>query len=402
MLAMLSMMTLMVSGFTLFVLVQQNPDLIQNLVRRTAEPEHDAASPSVPQETSLIIPPASSLSETKEKEEEKQQENSTMDLEPVCEQFVSTLYQETIASSQDPAWSMIHQQSNLRVYRHHDTSSFMYKVHGQLDSPAEKVIQLLVDTESRKNWDELIEESRVLRHLNSQTRLIYIRMKAIWPTASRDLVLLSHCRLIRDPRPSSTASTGPNTPASWVWLNVTKSVVLPDVPERTQEGIVRMETPLSGQIIRRLSNTHCEMIQLANGDPKGWIPSSVVQFVACKAVPRSFDKLNGLLKTLDWSLVNPYDLPVNWYDARQPGRLDTCLPSPPTTPVPTTSIKPAFKNHHHPHHQQHQQHQHVHHEPTAKHHHAKRDRLQQAQPWILITLAGAAVTHIAIKWTFRQ
>jgi hypothetical protein len=40
------------------------------------------------------------------------------------------------------------------------------------------------------------------------------------------------------------------------------------------------------------------MIQLADGDPRGWIPARVVSFVASQGVPNSFIKLNKLVRSL--------------------------------------------------------------------------------------------------------
>lgn len=83
-----------------------------------------------------------------------------------------------------------------------------------------------------------------------------------------------------------------------VYVNVTRSVEWTGMSDRREESITRMQSPLSGQILRPSRDGGTEVLQLIHGDPGGWIPSSAVAFVTSNAIPRSFAKLNKLTLAL--------------------------------------------------------------------------------------------------------
>ena len=64
-------------------------------------------------------------------------------------------------------------------------------------------------------------------------------------------------------------------------VNVTKSIEHPLSPVREADGIVRMEAGIAGQVFSLVEGgpealTH--LVQIADGDLKGWIPQSVISF----------------------------------------------------------------------------------------------------------------------------
>ncbi|KAJ3205292.1 hypothetical protein HK099_000868, partial [Clydaea vesicula] len=67
---------------------------------------------------------------------------------------------------------------------------------------------------------------------------------------------------------------------------------------------VRMETKIAGQILENITENSCRIIQIADGDLKGWIPSSVISYIATMAVPNSFVKLNEIVKELEIQKVS--------------------------------------------------------------------------------------------------
>jgi len=81
-------------------------------------------------------------------------------------------------------------------------------------------------------------------------------------------------------------------------LNVTKSVEHPDCPERT-DGTIRMVSEIGGMICSASKSRDgwCDVLQLIDGDPKGSIPQSVLDFVATRAFPQSTEKMNARLRS---------------------------------------------------------------------------------------------------------
>ncbi|KAI3650886.1 hypothetical protein MP228_004367 [Amoeboaphelidium protococcarum] len=203
----------------------------------------------------------------------------------------------------DAMWQQLVTQEDPRLVIHQNRdSAFNFRLYGQLrNTTPYTVFDLLCDTENRHKWDDLIEESRVLKHIDAQTRIVYIRTKGIWPAQSRDLVLLSYmCKtnnlLLKD-----------TLQDEWL-INVTKSVNFPGMPPRTSESIIRMHCPLSGQIIRRkpMDPSITEIWQLIDGNPQGWVPSSLIQFVTSKAIPKSFSKLERLCQQGDQLIASRF------------------------------------------------------------------------------------------------
>jgi hypothetical protein len=107
----------------------------------------------------------------------------------------------------------------------------------------------------------MTERTRIVERLNTTSRVQHINIKAIWPTSARDLLLLSHVRKLSTTR----------------FLAVTTSVNHPSVPE--VPGVVRMWADCAGQICEKILVGGVEktrVLQIADGDPRGWIPKSVI------------------------------------------------------------------------------------------------------------------------------
>ncbi|KAJ1942694.1 hypothetical protein FBU59_003128, partial [Linderina macrospora] len=159
---------------------------------------------------------------------------------------------------------------------------------------------LLSDVLRRPDWDEMTEATRVVEKLNGADSIHYLKMKGIWPTAARDSLLVAHLASI----PLSTGET-----PEFGYLNATQSIIDDRVPERTADGIVRMEAAIAGQLVTLASKQDREafglqgenwskVVQLADGDLKGWIPKNVIKFIATQAMPRSLTKVNKQLASL--------------------------------------------------------------------------------------------------------
>ena len=162
-------------------------------------------------------------------------------------------------------WVKVVDRSEITVLRKLD-SSLCFKVITTLDNTAATCFDILSDVSKRTSWDQTCEEGRVIEELDRNTRIVYVRTKPIWPTSGRDLVLLSHRRRLHDGR----------------LINVTTSVTHHMCPELVGGKVIRMQAGIAGQICSsaslEIAGARCHLIQIADGDPKGWIPVSVIQF----------------------------------------------------------------------------------------------------------------------------
>jgi len=163
-----------------------------------------------------------------------------------------------------------------------------YKIVARMNSSASVTFDAMCDLDRRSDWDPMCVEARVLEEVKALpgTTVQYIRTKAVWPTASRDTVVLGTIKELEDGR----------------LFMVNASVEHPSMPERVKEKIVRMETAVAGHIITPEEGfLSCRLVQVLDADLKGWIPDKVIQmgrqslFFLCLFIPFSIMTMHTLL-----------------------------------------------------------------------------------------------------------
>lgn len=108
-----------------------------------------------------------------------------------------------------------------------------------------------------------------------------MRTKGIWPTASRDALIMSFTDALPDGR----------------LINVTTSI--PAHPLYTpRPSDVRMLAKIAGLVIGPHPSgdpRRCRCVQIVDGDLGGWLPASVVSMVTTQAFPISMRRANAAL-----------------------------------------------------------------------------------------------------------
>ncbi|KAJ2420607.1 hypothetical protein IWW41_005762, partial [Coemansia sp. RSA 2522] len=176
----------------------------------------------------------------------------------------------------------------------HTAKPFCFRIVFYAPTSPGTAFDLLANILRRPEWDELTESTRIIEHLGPGDAIHYIKAKPVWPTSARDSLLLSHLAAVQ-------------VNGARAYLNVSKSIVDDRVPEISD--LVRMEAGIAGQLITRvteeerramgLAGEHwCKVVQIADGDLKGWIPKSVIKFIATQALPRSLKKVCQQLAVL--------------------------------------------------------------------------------------------------------
>ncbi|KAF9389973.1 START domain-containing protein 10 [Podila verticillata] len=189
-------------------------------------------------------------------------------------------------------WEKAYEQTSpslIQVYQFKGRP-MCYKIIAVMDNTAAVVFDTLCDLDARSSWDPMCVEARVVEKVSNPpgTTVQYIRTKAVWPTASRDTVVLGTVRDLGDGR----------------LFTVNSSIEHEATPERVKEKIVRMETAVAGHIITSESDApnKCRLVQILDADLKGWIPEKVIQMVSTKAVPDGMRNVNKLVPS-----ISPYN-----------------------------------------------------------------------------------------------
>ncbi|KAG0212090.1 START domain-containing protein 10 [Mortierella sp. GBA30] len=183
-------------------------------------------------------------------------------------------------------WEKVYEDSSssstnsIQVFQY-KSRPMCYKIMATMSNTAAVTFDALCDLDHRSEWDPMCVEARVLEKVAPGTTIQYVRTKAVWPTASRDTVVLG---TVKD-----LGSKG--------LFMVNASCEHSSMPERVKEKIVRMETTVAGHIITPLEGDtkRCKLIQILDADLKGWIPDKVIQMVSTKAVPDGLRAVNALI-----------------------------------------------------------------------------------------------------------
>ncbi|KAI8602012.1 hypothetical protein EDD21DRAFT_336432 [Dissophora ornata] len=189
-------------------------------------------------------------------------------------------------------WEKVYEESSpglIEVYQY-KARPMCYKIVAVMNNTPAATFDLLSDVSRRVEWDPLCVEAKTIADVSAGVKIQYVRTKAMWPTASRDTLVLGTVKKL-----------GEDT-----FFNVTSSVEHPLMPERVQEKFVRMETAIAGQLVGPEPGEpkKCRLIQVLDTDLKGWIPDKIIQLVSTKAVPAGMRKVNKMLLKIE-----PYETP---------------------------------------------------------------------------------------------
>ncbi|KAI8605360.1 hypothetical protein EDD21DRAFT_401330 [Dissophora ornata] len=170
----------------------------------------------------------------------------------------------------------------IQVFQYKDRP-MCYKIIALMNNTAAVTFDTLCDLDRRSEWDPMCVEAKVLEEVSPPGSTIqYVRTKAVWPTASRDTVVLGTVKDL----------------GSGGLFMVNSSIEHASMPERVKEKIVRMETTVAGHVITPEEGNRCKLVQILDADLKGWIPDKVIQMVSTKAVPDGLRAVNKIIPNI--------------------------------------------------------------------------------------------------------
>lgn len=162
-------------------------------------------------------------------------------------------------------WEKVFEETSpslIEVYQY-KARPMCYKVIAVMDNTAAVTFDVLSEITRRLEWDPLCVEAKTVAEVSPGVKIQYVRTKSMWPTASRDTVVLGTVKDLGEGR----------------YMNVTTSVEHALMPERVKEKFVRMETAVAGQMVGPEPGhpDKCRLIQILDTDLKGWIPEKLIQ-----------------------------------------------------------------------------------------------------------------------------
>lgn len=208
---------------------------------------------TIPQALSSISPKLSTLAKPSVKTTPYAQELGAMEKQ-LLDYINSTEIWEKVYT--DPESS----EMAIEVFQY-KARPMCYKIIAQMCNTPAVTFDTLCDLENRLSWDPMCVEAKVLEEVAPGTTVQYIRTKAVWPTASRDTVVLGTVKDLGEKG----------------LFMVNASIEYVTMPERVKEKIVRMQTAVAGHMITPLEGNRSRLTQIVDADMKGWIPDKVIQ-----------------------------------------------------------------------------------------------------------------------------
>ena len=180
-------------------------------------------------------------------------------------QLIANCAAELLQASQSvEGWEDLGVTNDVKSHRRM-TGNGIYMVRGEgiINVPAHRIIELLLDVDRKNEWDEMYLEGHTVADIGPGTRIVYNRFSAPWPVSQRDFVYVMR-----------------NQEVDGKIVFVGKSVEVPSIPPK--DGAVRGEIHASGFILEPISENSTRVIYFVNADPKGSIPTMVVNFMSSK------------------------------------------------------------------------------------------------------------------------
>eukprot|EP01115_Flamella_aegyptia_P014368 TRINITY_DN812_c0_g1_i1.p1 TRINITY_DN812_c0_g1~~TRINITY_DN812_c0_g1_i1.p1 ORF type:complete len:214 (+),score=65.86 TRINITY_DN812_c0_g1_i1:37-642(+) len=170
-------------------------------------------------------------------------------------------------STNDDGWEFVKEKDGVNIHLRQVEGSPIVMMRGQIDidCAAPDCLVITEDLESRKDWDELFIEGKVIEEIDDTHQVLHFKFKA--PSrliTNRDFLMARAVKTLDD---------------GTILANHV-SCEHDDCPE--QKGFVRGEIKASGYHFKPTGDNSCKATYVVQIDPKGWIPTWLVNTVATK------------------------------------------------------------------------------------------------------------------------
>mmetsp|Transcript_2884 Transcript_2884/g.3906 ORF Transcript_2884/g.3906 Transcript_2884/m.3906 type:complete len:645 (+) Transcript_2884:96-2030(+) len=164
-----------------------------------------------------------------------------------------------LVSKSKTSWQFSFKKSGVKIFVNKDVDFPAAIGTTTIRAPARAIFNMYWDLNNRSRADPLFDHGRVVETSGPQTRVEYLRFKAVWPAVPRDFCNLVHWRILEDGKTIVSASS---------------ALDHPDCPNA--EGVIRARLVVSGIVIEpRSDNSGCNVAYLVQSNPGGSIPFAI-------------------------------------------------------------------------------------------------------------------------------
>ncbi|XP_030594300.1 collagen type IV alpha-3-binding protein-like isoform X1 [Archocentrus centrarchus] len=200
----------------------------------------------------------------------------------------------------DANWQLVAEEGAMKVYRREVEENGIIldplkATHAVKGVTGHEVCHYFWDTAVRLDWETTVENFHVVEKLSDNAIIVYQAHKTVWPVTQRDVLFLSAIRMI-PPR-------NENDPDTWLVCNF--SVDHDDAPPTNQCVRAKINVAMICQTLvsppegdKEISrdNILCRVSYVANVNPGGWFPASILRPVAKREYPKFLKRFTSYVQ----------------------------------------------------------------------------------------------------------
>uniref|UniRef100_A0A671QVN4 Ceramide transfer protein n=1 Tax=Sinocyclocheilus anshuiensis TaxID=1608454 RepID=A0A671QVN4_9TELE len=200
----------------------------------------------------------------------------------------------------DANWQLVVEEGDMKVYRREVEENGIVldpfkATHAVRGVTGHEVCHYFWDTAFRNDWETTVESFQVVETLSDKAVIIHQTHKRVWPASQRDVLYISVIRKI--------LSTNENDPDTWLVCNfsVDHDAVLQDflcIRAKINVAMIcqTLISPPEGDKEITRDNILCKITYVANVNPGGWAPASVLRAVAKREYPKFLKRFTSYVQ----------------------------------------------------------------------------------------------------------
>lgn len=200
----------------------------------------------------------------------------------------------------DANWQLVVEEGEMKVYRREVEENGIVldplkATHAVKGVTGHEVCHYFWDTDVRNDWETTIENFNIVETLSENAIIIYQTHKRVWPASQRDVLYLSAMRKI--------LTSNENDPDTWLVCNFSVDHDNAQPSSRCVRAKINIAmicqtlvSPPEGDKEISRDNILCKITYVANVNPGGWAPASVLRAVAKREYPKFLKRFTSYVQ----------------------------------------------------------------------------------------------------------
>ncbi|KAM3874462.1 ceramide transfer protein-like isoform 2-T2 [Diretmus argenteus] len=200
----------------------------------------------------------------------------------------------------DANWQLGVEEGEMKVYRREVEENGIVldplkATHSVKGVTGHEICHYFWDTNYRNDWETTIENFNVVETLSDNAVIVYQTHKRVWPASQRDVLYLSAMRKV--------LADNENDPDTWLVCNFSVDHDNAPLTNRCVRAKINVAmicqtlvSPPEGDKEISRDNLLCKITYVANVNPGGWAPASVLRAVAKREYPKFLKRFTSYVQ----------------------------------------------------------------------------------------------------------